>query len=390
MNDDARYREGHDDGRSRSLNTDTRAGVGETGATAATALGARLRRISPERAGAVTRLLVAGEHLLREDAHGRLDLRNDVTQAAPHATTAVLAHAHGRVTLVLASEHGTGAVGDRSWHDFEGDARLLAWTLAYEPLISRLSDLLGLPLLPVELKPAPESSDDVWHWMGFRYGRGEQFHCEGLFGLDRTATEALSALADWQRNDGTSPRIELEHVPLPCRLSLAPIELPTATLRAIGAGDVVVVGRRSAVLDALRLRADTGEPATDSRHAWAARAAGDGIAIARALTEAELRNEAIMSDDSASLPVETSGHDDADPRDAIPIRVELVLDELKLTLAELGDLGAGQMLSLNQPVENARVTLRANGRIIGTGELIALGDMLGLKVTRIGDARGLQ
>src|SRR6187402_458796 len=102
----------------------------------------RLASISPQRADVVTRLLVAGERLLREYDDGRIELQSDIAQQAPHAATAVLAHASGRITLALAGEHGSGALGDRNWHDFAGDARLIAWTLAYESLVAHLSDLL--------------------------------------------------------------------------------------------------------------------------------------------------------------------------------------------------------------------------------------------------------
>jgi len=350
-----------------------------------TPLHEHLRPISPARAAAVTRLLIAGERLLREDETGRLELHTDVAQQAPHTAAAVLAHAHGRIALALAGEHGTAAIGDRTWHDFAGEARLLAWTLAYEPLISRLSELIGTPLLPLALDAAPV---DVWHWVGFRFERSSDgAHCHGLLGLDRAVTDALAAIPDWQRSGEESPRIPLERFPLPCRLMLPPVELPTAALRKLARGDVVVLGPRAAVLDALRLRADTGEPRADVRYAWAARASAGGITIARALSEAEARNETMTPEDYA---IPSTVDDERDPRDAIPIRVELLLDELTLTLSELGEIGAGQMLSLRQPVENARVTLRANGKVFGSGELVALGDMLGLKVTRIGDARGLQ
>ena len=348
----------------------------------------RLTPISPERAEAVTRLLVAGEQLLREDDEGRLELQSDVTQQPRHVTSVLLGHAYGHITLALAGEHGSAAVGDRTWHDFSGDARLLAWTLAYEPLVSRLSGLLGTPLLPIELLSTPAPSADIWHWVGFRFSRAGA-HCHGLIGLDRAATEALAAAPGWLRNADASPRIQLDELPLPCRLMLPAVELPKSTLRTLGRGDVVVIGPRAAALGNLRLRADTGDPRNDARYAWSARSTADGIAVVRALSEAEVRNEMMTPEDPAILPGGESA-DEGDPRDAIPIRVELLLDVLTLTLAEIGEISAGQMLALRQPVENARVTLRANGKVFGSGELVALGDVLGIKVTRIGDERGLQ
>jgi type III secretion system YscQ/HrcQ family protein len=345
-----------------------------------------LRTIPPERAQAATQLLASGDRLIREADGMHLELRPDVAQQAPHATTAVLTHAHGRISLVVTTEHGSAAVGDRTWHDFEGDSRLLAWSLAYEPLLEQLSDLLGVPLLPVELLPAPSAPGEIWHWAGFRFDRGEDNRCEGLIGLDRAALDAMAGATGWTRGADSASRLGRGDVPLPCRLRLPTQTLPSSTLKALEPGAVLLIGQRVSVVAALRLCVDTGSPDVDMRHAWAASAELGGIIITRSLTEAELRNETMTQDS----PDDANAIETADVRDAIPIRVELLLDTLELSLAELERISAGQVLSLAQPVDGARVVLRANGKTFGSGELVSLGELLGVKLTRIGDQRGLQ
>lgn len=344
----------------------------------------RLRAIPPERAVAVTRLLGAGERLLVEADGVRLELRSDVAQEAPHATTAELNHANGRLSLVLTAEHREATIGERSWHDFGGDARLLAWALAYEPLLARLSDLFGTPLLPAELRAAPDRQADILHWVEFRYGRGESEDCRGLLGLDRATLDALTAAPGWHRTEDDS-RIERDEIPLPCRLLLPLSDLPASMLRELDEGDVVLLGSRAIACSTLRLHADTGQVALDARHAWLAAAVAGGISITRPLSAAEFRN-LTMNESVVETPAETAA---GDLRDSIPVRVDLLLDTLNLSLAELGRLSAGQILELRQPVEGARVELRANGKVIGSGELVSLGETLGVKVTRIGDERGL-
>ncbi len=93
------------------------------------------------------------------------------------------------------------------------------------------------------------------------------------------------------------------------------------------------------------------------------------------------------------IPVTTDDRDAADaadPRDTISVRVEFVLDTLSLTLAELDRISAGQILALRRPIDNASVSLRANGKVFGSGQLVSLGESLGVKVTQIGDDLGLQ
>ncbi len=349
----------------------------------------RLRTIPPERAEAATRLLASGDRLVRTDGPTRLELRADVAQHAPHATTAVLTHAHGRVQLILTSEQGSAAIGDRTWHDFTGETRLLAWSLAYETLLGQLVEVLGTPLLPVELLPAPPAPANVWHWAGFRFD-GDGSHCEGLLGLDRTTLDALASASGWDRDDGdAAARTGRSGIPLPCRLRLPAQMLPAATVRALQVGDALLIGQRAAAITDLRLCADTGESGFDLRHAWAASASAEGMTITRDLTEAELRNET-MSQDPPFEHDQLADEDVADVRDAITVRVELLLDTLHLNLSEIDRIGAGQILNLAQPVEGARVTLRANGKAFGSGELVSLGELLGVKITRIGDVRGFQ
>lgn len=347
----------------------------------------RLRAIPPERAAAVTRLLAAGSRLLLEGGGTRLELRNDVAQEAPHATTAELGHAGGRISLVLTAEHRVATIGERSWQDFSGDTRLLAWTLAYEPLLTRLSEILGTSLLPAELREAPNRAVDVWHWVEFRYGQGEGEDCRGLIGLDRATLDALAAVSGWHSADA-GERVDLGDIPLPCRLLLPIPDLTAATLRELVENDVILLGSRSIVTATLRLCAGTGQSALDARYAWLAAAVDGGISITRPLSAAEFRN--LSMNESPETPAVDAGDGTSDVRDTIPVRVDLLLDTLRLSLGELGRIGAGQILELRQPVEGARVELRANGKVFGSGELVSLGETLGVKVTRIGDDRGLQ
>ena len=348
-------------------------------------LAERLRAISPERAALTTRLLAAGDVLVRASGDTQLELRSNVAQQTPHTTTVELSHAHGRIQLVLGTESAAATIGDRTWHDFPGDARLLAWALAYEELVARLSDLLGTPLLPVHMSEAPGSSDAIWHWIEFRFAQGGRGECAGLIGLDRTTMESVATQADWRRSDGNQ-HTDRNELPLPCNLFLPAQHLRAVALRGLKAGDVLVLGRREAQLRTLRLRLDSSIASIDSRRAWLAAADAGGISLLRTLSSAELRNDAMTQQELSS----EIGSADADIRDAIPIRVELLLDSLSMSLGELERISAGQIINLRQPVENAEVTLRVNGKPIGRGELVSLGDLLGIKITRIGDAIGLQ
>lgn len=68
--------------------------------------------------------------------------------------------------------------------------------------------------------------------------------------------------------------------------------------------------------------------------------------------------------------------------DAIPVRLSFDLGDITLTLAELRALQPGQAIRLGHPVAGA-VRIRANGALIGEGELIEIDGHLGVCVRQL-------
>jgi len=65
---------------------------------------------------------------------------------------------------------------------------------------------------------------------------------------------------------------------------------------------------------------------------------------------------------------------------SLPVLVEFELGRLELTVGELAGLQPGYVFPLPAFVEGANVTIRANGRASGRGELVAVGDTLGVRL----------
>ncbi|OHX19928.1 YscQ/HrcQ family type III secretion apparatus protein [Chromobacterium sphagni] len=65
----------------------------------------------------------------------------------------------------------------------------------------------------------------------------------------------------------------------------------------------------------------------------------------------------------------------------LPVRLEFVLQQSRVTLAELQQLCQGQLLPLQAGVER-QVEVRANGALLGRGELVQLDGQLGVEVAQ--------
>lgn len=68
--------------------------------------------------------------------------------------------------------------------------------------------------------------------------------------------------------------------------------------------------------------------------------------------------------------------------DAIDLTLEAYLGDARLTLASLKALKGGSLLELEAPL-NALVELRLNGVCVAEGELVAVGDNFGVRISKI-------
>lgn len=80
-------------------------------------------------------------------------------------------------------------------------------------------------------------------------------------------------------------------------------------------------------------------------------------------------------------PAKTRRLEDA-ALDAIPVRVIFELGRLELPLEELATLGPGALVPLVRPLDEP-LDVVANGKRIGYGTLVRIGDSLGVRITRL-------
>ncbi|MDF2578117.1 MAG: putative flagellar motor switch protein [Chlamydiales bacterium] len=71
-------------------------------------------------------------------------------------------------------------------------------------------------------------------------------------------------------------------------------------------------------------------------------------------------------------------------RGEIPVNVSVEIARLKLTAKDVMNLAPGNILNMQVPPEKG-VNLVVNGKNVGTGELVQIGDVLGIRVVKIND-----
>lgn len=308
-----------------------------------------------------------------------------VASALPQDMTGEWTELAGRsATLLLRADaaHAT-AVGDRDWSDYHGTARLLAWALAHEPLVDALSLLLGEPLRPLVLS-TPERIPP--YHVGLSLRREGAPVMRATLALERTHFDTLARALQ------PTPESPLPvDVAVSLSIRAAGPSVDAARLARVDAGSVFVIGARGA----LRCFAVAGALR------WDLERAEHGFEVASISLPA---NDATKSMNDASPP--SAGSDTAKPESApaeggtgadaaqavgaIPVAIEFELGRVELTLAELGQLQPGYVFPMSTAIEGRNVSIRANGRVVGHGQIVAVGDTLGVRLVDWRGGDGLQ
>jgi type III secretion protein Q len=167
-----------------------------------------------------------------------------------------------------------------------------------------------------------------------------------------------------------SAKVELPDLPVRLAISLGSAQLPLQEVDDLAPGDVILP--HSPPLAA-------GKAQVTLAHRWAA--AGNLTATSFTLTE-RLRDTTeptmdIDNDSSERAEVEDVELDD------LPIKLVFEVGRCDMTLGAVRALGPGHVFALDrdpaQPVD-----IVANGRRIGTGQLVRVGERIGIRVQRLG------
>ena len=64
----------------------------------------------------------------------------------------------------------------------------------------------------------------------------------------------------------------------------------------------------------------------------------------------------------------------------LPVQVAFEVGRLEMAVGKLAELQPGYVFPVPAQLEGANVTIRANGEAVGQGELVSVGDTLGVRL----------
>ena len=186
------------------------------------------------------------------------------------------------------------------------------------------------------------------------------------------ATDPLGLLLVAGAMSSRAARGEAPDLPLRCRLELGRTRLHRHTFAALRRHDVVLFDEVGLLGPA------DGEP-TGLCRLWLSTGPDSGFGAKLQGPEIEvLQPWKRLTMNPAPDPQEAEVG-----LDAVPVLLSFDLGELTIPLSELQKLVPGQSFNLGRPLAGA-VRVRANGALVGCGELVEIDGRLGVALTRIG------
>ena len=280
---------------------------------------------------------------------------------------------------------------------------------ATEQLLSRLLGGAALAPLPEEMQAAALSAamDELLGSLE-RLGRGAALirriaheptaaALPHVFALQLDAVQGTQSIAGLLHADslglllmaglaaGLPPRAQAwdsDALPLALHLDIGYATLSVDELQQLGPGDVVPMERSLVTAErVLWLQA----PGAGGLHVHLPSAPArpiDGAAAPAPEASAAAPFLTVVQPWAPAMSFPEQPLTEAAGFDSIPVRLSFDLGEISLTLAELRALQPGQAIRLEHPLASA-VRIRANGALIGEGELVEIDGLLGVSVQQL-------
>ncbi|MCO4877049.1 type III secretion system cytoplasmic ring protein SctQ [Paraburkholderia caribensis] len=383
----------------------------------------KLRRVTPDAARAA-RILCDARHLEALRQFGAIDALeitptvtantvNAANTAFDEAGRIVLAHLEGTLDIELdlarypALQIVAASAGDRARH-------ALRSTLAnalLAPLVQRFqaADLGRWRVASVERAPAGVASGERFDVALLHEG---VMHRLSLSASGATLDVLHKRLAALPSRLATEAYASASTLKVAGSIALGARNVPLAALQSLRPGDVVLRAFGPSVAQALNRGA-----ACTARATWGATATGMRRIHARVVitgTQVTVEEKPFMNDEplqaewpdtlpgddetrhetAAAGPDESSEtgshstrqHDDEDaPLDIglLDLPVQFEIDSVALPLAQLAALRPGYLIELAAPVLDTPVRLVTHGQTVGYGEIVCVGEHLGVRITRM-------
>ncbi len=282
-----------------------------------------------------------------------------------------------RIRIQFAPGMAAAAEESLRWTEYIGRSRLLAWSLAHESALVRMSEALRIPLVPVGNDDV-QAQASLWLEARIDSAAGDRPTCRATLSLPLSQVARLLEYAQ------ASPAEDVDGswIPAPVTIELRGPRLAASDWRNLRMGDVIVLGTQNSLPAPTASSSGLAWPLAICAEGW--RINGPSTSIPSAYQEIPAMNQPSASEANSSeaAPLMETGLQEQPKAQApaLPVQIDFSIAQVAMNMDELSALQPGYVFSLPTRLEGANVTIRANGREAGRGEVVAVGDTLGVRL----------
>ena len=247
----------------------------------------------------------------------------------------------------------TNLLGGAVLAELPGDIQPIMLESAFRPAIEVLERALGTSVVLHQVAETPEGALSVWWALSSPEStsvRGQVLLNRAAAGMIRQALEKLPQ----------APGASVERLPMLARVVVGETRLTVAELRSLKTFDVLLMDPAGPFGEACLL-------VLSPRHRYPATLKNQTLSVTSLMSQPETPAPA----STAAIPVED-----------LPVQLVFDVGSLEVTVGELRALNPGHTFELARSIERP-VSIRANGQPVATGELVQIGDRVGVRLLEI-------
>lgn len=259
------------------------------------------------------------------------------------------------------------------WHQYSGDVRLLAWTAYHEPILELLRAVFRREWIPESLGDcdASEQADDVQAGFNIHASSGLCV-ARGLAIFKRRHIQTLAP-----RPDAIEPRPhQLTNVRAVLETCIDEFDISAAELATLHRGSVMRLDNRT-----LRAQPRVVIPLGTLQAIGEVRGRQVtivGFAAPSPVAADSTPGASIMSDSDTAVTPDRA----VDPA-SVPVTLRFTVGRTSIPFGALADVAPGFVFELDKPLDDQVITILANDVPVAHGELVTLGDLVGVRISRL-------
>lgn len=248
---------------------------------------------------------------------------------------------------------------------------------AYEKTLEMIEESIGV-VITVEEITTEQPSELPEEKLYFKVAsKKKSFELPGCIYLDIAALEFLSALLE---RGEVEPNNRFNYISMPMHVAIGRETISLSKFKDLDINDIIFLSNGDfiengicdvVIADYFRYKATLKQRTVTLTDTMEKESTGEEPLESMEVLEESLGEE--VQEDTLEQPME--GFDE------LPVHLIFEVGQKKVPLADLRSMKAGYTFELPNPAKTP-VNIRANGRLIGSGELLQIGDRVGVRVTK--------